>query len=542
MATTSTRIRVSARSTCCRSSSESSSAQCRSSSTSSTGAAAPAASQQRRGRLQRAQPLHLGGRGRGLADAREARSQRWEHRQQIAGPRAELHAQLVERARRRIGRERFGERLRGRGRPVVAVPVQHHAALPLRVRRQLGRQPRLADPRLTGHEHPAAAAVRRVAPGPAQSGERRLAPGEHGGAVDGERGSERDRHGTAGGPAHPPGVHRVRQARQRQLARVFQCLPRRGPGQQAHGIRDKDLPRAGGGADPLSLDDRRSEDVVGLPGHVSRADAHAHRERDRAAVRLPVDRPLNVRGAGDRGPGRLENGQEAVAERLDLLTAVHGDHIPQPAIVLAAYGVGVLVAQLASHPRGAGEIGEQDGGRRATALRRRRLHGGRRTVPQLRIVGQDRPLEPLELGRRGAGRARRRASAPPAGRHRARRPAALPDRGRASAARAGAPAAGAAPPGPRARAPARRDVRPGDPPRCDPRAPRRAAPPASRSRPARTARTRARRAAGRATPQARRAGDPRRARATPRRAPAGPRRTTPRSAPGPVPRARRSSR
>ena len=356
--------------------------------------------EQRRGRLQRAQPLHLGGRGRGFEDAREPRSQRWEHRQQIAGPRAELHAQLVERARRRIGRQRFGERLRGRGRPVVAVPVQHHAALPLRVRRQLGRQPRLADPRLTGHEHPAAAAVRRVAPGPAQSGERRLAPGEHGGAVDGERGSERDRHGTADGPAHPPGVHRVRQARQRQLARVFQCLPRRGPGQQAHGIRDKDLPRAGGGADPLSLDDRRSEDVVGLPGHVSRADAHAHRERDRAAVRLPVDRPLNVPGAGDRGPGRLENGQEAVAERLDLLAAVHGDHIPQPAIVLTAHRVGILVAQLASHLRGTGEIGEQDGRRRTTALRPRRLHAGRRTVPQLRILGQNRPLEPLELGPR----------------------------------------------------------------------------------------------------------------------------------------------
>ena len=193
----------------------------------------------------------------------------------------------------------------------------------------------------------------------------------------------------------------MRKARQRQLARVVQCIPRRGPGQQAHGIRDKDLPRTGGGADPLSLDDRRSEDVVGLPGHVSRTDAHAHRERDRTAVRLPVDRPLNVPGAGDRGPGRLENGQEAVAERLDLLTAMHGDHIPQPAIVLTAYGVGVLVAQLASHPRGTGEIGEQNGGRRATALRPRRLHGGRRTLPQRRIVGQDRPLDPLELGRRG---------------------------------------------------------------------------------------------------------------------------------------------
>ena len=225
-------------------------------------------------------------------------------------------------------------------------------------------------------------------------------PANVGGAVDRERGGERDgtvrltaqrtrhactgcaRPGSDSSPASSSASRAAVPASRRTVSATRIC------------------PGAGGGAEPLSLDDRRSEDVVVLPGHVARADAHAHRERDRAAVRLPVDRPLDVPGAGDRGPGRLENGQEAVAERLDLLAAVHGDHVPQPAIVLAAHRVGILVAQLASHPRGAGEIGEQDRRRRTTALRPRRLHAGRRTVPQRRILGQNRPLEPLELGPR----------------------------------------------------------------------------------------------------------------------------------------------
>ena len=138
----------------------------------------------------------------------------------------------------------------------------------------------------------------------------------------------------------------MHEAPQRQFAGVLQRFPCRGPGEQAHRVRGEDLAGTRRGAEPLRLDDRGPEDVVGLPRHVAGTDAHAHGDRHRSAVRLPVDRALDVPGAGDRGAGRVEHGQEPVPECLDLPAVVRGDHVPHPAIVLAAHRAGFLVAQL----------------------------------------------------------------------------------------------------------------------------------------------------------------------------------------------------
>ncbi len=67
-------------------------------------------------------------------------------------------------------------------------------------------------------------------------------------------------------------------------------------------------------------------------------------------------------------------------------------HVAQPAIVRGAHAVGVRVA----HARPAGDLGDQDRGRRAATLHLARLPAGRGTE-QRAIVGEDRLLQALEL-------------------------------------------------------------------------------------------------------------------------------------------------
>ena len=79
--------------------------------------------QQRGGGLQRAQLLDLGLGGRRLGDARHARGELGQQRDQVARTRTELDAQLVDRARGDIRAERLRKRLRGGGKAVVAAAV-----------------------------------------------------------------------------------------------------------------------------------------------------------------------------------------------------------------------------------------------------------------------------------------------------------------------------------------------------------------------------------------------------------------------------------
>ena len=75
------------------------------------------------------------------------------------------------------------------------------------------------------------------------------------------------------------------------------------------------------------------------------------------------------------------------------------EHVAQPAIVLTVQRIGVLVTQLGAHSSGAGQIGDEDRRRRAAALNLGgRLLRRRRALQQLRIVGEDRLLQALEIG------------------------------------------------------------------------------------------------------------------------------------------------
>ena len=355
--------------------------------------------QQRRRGFQRTKPLALG-----LGQCRQghAGQPRVERRQQpheVARARAELDAQLVDRAGGDVRAQRLRERLRGSGETLVAAPVQHNPALLASVRSDLGRQARLADAGLAADQDALAPPRDGVGPRRLQPRDLRLAPGEGGAVVDDEGRGERDGDRALGRPADGRGAHRLHQTPQRQLARVLEPRVGSRPGEQAHGIGDQDGPRRRGGAQPLRLDHRRTEGVAALPRDVAGGDADAQLERDRAATRLAVDRPLHLHGAGDGGAGSVEGSQQAVAERFDPHAAMRREHVAQPAIVLTVQRIGVLVAQPRAYSRRAREICDEDRRRRAAALHLGgRLLRRRRASQQSWILGEDRVLQAVEFG------------------------------------------------------------------------------------------------------------------------------------------------
>ena len=152
-------------------------------------------------------------------------------------------------------------------------------------------------------------------------------------------------------PPHDPGAHRPHEAPQRQLGRVFEDRIGSCPGKQAHGFGRQDASDRRRTGESLGLGDRRAEVVLALPGDVARGEADTKLQRERAAASLAVDRALHLHGAGERGAGRLEGGQEAVAERLDPHGAMSREGIAQAAVVLEAQGVRRLGTQPRPHPR-----------------------------------------------------------------------------------------------------------------------------------------------------------------------------------------------
>ena len=76
---------------------------------------------------------------------------------------------------------------------------------------------------------------------------------------------------------------------------------------------------------------------------------------------------------------------------------MYGEDVADPAVVLAAHGVGLLVAQLRAHARGAGEVGEKDRRGRAAAAGRVNLGCGGEGLVQCGVLGENCPLQRLEL-------------------------------------------------------------------------------------------------------------------------------------------------
>ncbi len=200
--------------------------------------------EQRRGGFQRAQPLDLGRGGRRLGDAGQARVERRQQAHEVAGARAELHPQLVDRTGGGVRAQRLGERLRGRGEAVVAAPVEHHAAPLARVPGDLRSQAVLPMPgsplTRTPRRRPATASVHAArssassASRPAKTAPSSTTRGAASGTTTVRCAAQRDR----------PGAHRLHEAAQRQLARVVEHRTGCCPGEQAHGLGDEDAPGA----------------------------------------------------------------------------------------------------------------------------------------------------------------------------------------------------------------------------------------------------------------------------------------------------------
>ena len=165
--------------------------------------------QQRRGGLQRVQPLDLGRGGRRQCNSGQPRVELRQQPNEVARARPELDPQLVDGTGGDVRAQRLGERLRGSGGALVTAPVKHHPAPLARVPGDLGRQPRLADAGLAADEDAAAPARDGVGPRRPQRGEFRLAPGEGGALVDAQCRGERDGHHALGGPADRPRAHRL---------------------------------------------------------------------------------------------------------------------------------------------------------------------------------------------------------------------------------------------------------------------------------------------------------------------------------------------
>ena len=159
--------------------------------------------QQRRERVEQAQPLGavLAPAQRGVVALRGC-AQLGQQAGELGRARAEPGGERRERRAAGPAPQHLHERLVGRGRLVVAVPVEDDGAAGVRVPAQLGREPGLADPRLARDGEQAPAAVGGAGPGGVQR--RRLggAADEHvaaAGGREGRRPAPGDRRGLRAG-------------------------------------------------------------------------------------------------------------------------------------------------------------------------------------------------------------------------------------------------------------------------------------------------------------------------------------------------------
>jgi hypothetical protein len=93
--------------------------------------------------------------------------------------------------------------------------------------------------------------------------------------------------------------------------------------------RGQDLTLTGGSDEAGRLDDRRPEDVALFEGDVPQSEADPDGERRCSGREPPSDGLLHGYGAFDRLGGGAEYGEDAVAEGLDLVTAMAFDCFSQ---------------------------------------------------------------------------------------------------------------------------------------------------------------------------------------------------------------------
>ena len=132
----------------------------------------------------------------------------------------------------------------------------------------------------------------------------------------------------------------------------------------AHRPAHERLARAGERGDPRGDVDRHAAHVVAEQLRLARV--HAGADLDAEPAHGARDRG----GAPDRARRTVEHGEEPVAHRLDLATAVVGELLAHDAVVLVQELAPAAVAERRRQLRGADDVGEQQGQQRAGRLRR----------------------------------------------------------------------------------------------------------------------------------------------------------------------------
>ncbi len=151
---------------------------------------------------------------------------------------------------------------------------------------------------------------------------------------------------------------RVRQTLQRQCAKRKETVTAPRTGQQADNIAHQDLPRLSRAAEPARLDNRRTETVTVLPRHITSTHSDPNVNRHRTSTRKPINCLLNRNSSAHRLSRGTEHEHEAIAEGLDLGTAMLRSCDAYEPVVLASNPVGGVVTKLLTKRRRPDKVGE----------------------------------------------------------------------------------------------------------------------------------------------------------------------------------------
>ena len=169
--------------------------------------------------------------------------------------------------------------------------MQRDAAVIDDARRELGREPRLADARLARDHHQPPLARGRALPRGDDGLELLVASDAR--AAGGDLAEPR-RHRDAAVVARPhdvPRDQRIGQTLQLERADRHELVAAATPGEHPHDVGREDLVAARRVAQARRFDDRRPVEVAVLLGHVAGAHTHAHDERRVVVAALTCERP-----------------------------------------------------------------------------------------------------------------------------------------------------------------------------------------------------------------------------------------------------------
>lgn len=236
-------------------------------------------------------------------------------------------------------------------------------------------RPRLADSRLTRHQHRRSLTRQRVVPEPEQGVELGVTPDERestGRLQAVRKGQPAGLDAITGFPFDPQRRDGRGQPFQLEGTDGSEALRGARPRHHSHDLRAQDLATLGLCAQAGRFDHRRAAEIVVLEPGVAEADAHPNAESLDVAVIPLVDRLLH----GDRGRdavGRAEEGgHDPVTRGVDHFALVGIDRFAQDQMVTLVQHVGGIVTEAGTLRGRTHQVGEHHGVRRAD----RPLHRG----------------------------------------------------------------------------------------------------------------------------------------------------------------------